>query len=153
MLSLERHFLLRKSCKFQTIHTQLKWEWNISKLVHLKISLFTKCFSFVNTALALFNLELRSCMWVFQFKFPSTFISRYLKYFVLQRLFLYNFSFKSESQSFATFNAISFAFRQNESSFKSLFRLQWILEIAFWILTPIFMGFLGFRFEVGAGGE
>ena len=34
----------------------------------------------------------------------------------------------------ATFNAILFAFCQNESSFKSLFRLLLILKIMFWIL-------------------
>ena len=36
--------------------------------------------------------------------------------------------------SFATFNAILFAFCQNESFFKSLFRLLLVLEIMFWIL-------------------
>ena len=33
------------------------------------------------------------------------------------------------------FNGILFAFSQNESSFKSLFRLLVILEILFWILS------------------
>ena len=112
----------------------------------LKISLFTKCLSFANIALALFNLEAKSCMWTFQFKFSSILIPRYLKYLVLSRLFLFNFSLKVVSQGlclvlksiisvFATFNAILFAFSQNESSFKSLFRLLLILEIVFCILS------------------
>ena len=62
-------------------------------------------------------------MWTFQFKFSSIFIPRYLKYFVLQSLFLLNSSLKSVLQGlclvlksiasvFATFNAILFAFSQ-----------------------------------------
>ena len=107
----------------------------------LKISLFLKCLTFANIALALFKLEVRSCMWIFQFKFSSTFIPRYLKYFVLQSLFLHNFSLKLVSQGlclvlksitsvFAKFNGILFAFKQNESSFKSLLTFRnYILNI------------------------
>ena len=56
-------------------------------------------------------------MWIFQFKFSSTSIPRYLKYFALEHLFLHNFSLESVSQHlrlvlksitsvFAIFNAI-----------------------------------------------
>ena len=115
-----------------------KWEWNIAKSVDLKISLFTKCLRFANTAVALCDLDVRSYMWIFQFKFSSVFIPRYLKHFDLKSLFRYNFSLKSVSHSLwlvlksitsvlATFNITSFAFSQNESFFKLLLRLleQW----------------------------
>ena len=97
-----------------------------SKIIDLTISLFVKCLSFYNTALALFNLKKK----IMHVDFPSIFIPRYLKYFVLYNLFLHNVSLKLVSQGFPlilksltsvfpTFNTILFAFSQNESSFKS----------------------------------